>query len=81
MSKVLVTVDDRLLKRADRAAKSRGLTRSAYFAQLVESDLAREHGPGVSPSARAAIRGLDKLLSSAPSSDSTAAVRAARDTR
>lgn len=77
----MVTVDDRLLKRVDRAAESRGLTRSAYFAQLAESDLAREHGPGRSPAVRAAIRELDEMLSSAPSGDSTAAVRAARDAR
>lgn len=81
MSKVLVTVEDRLLKRVDRAAKSRGLTRSAYFAQLAESDLEREMGPGQTPEVKAALRELDRLFSDAPTGDSTAAVRAARDAR
>lgn len=81
MSKVLVSVDDRLLKRIDRTAKSRGLTRSAYFARLAESDLERESGPGQTPEVRAALRELDRLFSGAPTGNSTAAIRAARDAR
>lgn len=81
MSKVLVSLDERLLKRIDRAAKFRGLTRSAYFARLAEDDLARTQGPGRTPTARGALRELDRLFTGAPPGDSTAAIRAARDTR
>lgn len=81
MSKVLVTVDDRLLKRVDRAAKSRGLTRSAYFSRLAESDLDRERGPGQTPEVKAALGELDRLFSGAPTGDSTVAIRTARDAR
>lgn len=81
MSKVLVSVNDRLLKRIDRAASSRGLTRSSYLAQLAESDLARREGPGRMPATRAALRKLDRLFARSPAGDSTEAVRAARDTR
>ena len=82
MSKVLVSLDDRLLKRIDRAAKSRGLTRSAYLAELAKRDLANTNGPGADPSVRAALRKLDRLFAEAGGSgDSTAAVRAARDSR
>jgi hypothetical protein len=81
MGKVLVSLDDRLLKRIDRAAKARGLTRSAYFAQLAESDFAHERGPGGSPAARAALRRLDRLFADSPADDSTATVRATRDAR
>jgi hypothetical protein len=81
MSKVLVSLDDRLLRRIDRAAKSRGLTRSAYLAQLAEGDLAGTSGPGKSPAARAALGELDRLFAGSPPDDSSAAIRAARDAR
>jgi hypothetical protein len=82
MSKVLVSLDDRLLKRIDRTAKSRGLTRSAYLAELAERDLANAEGPGADPGVRAALRELDRLFAEAGGSgDSTAAIRAARDSR
>jgi metal-responsive CopG/Arc/MetJ family transcriptional regulator len=81
MGKVLVSLDDRLLRRIDRLARSRGLTRSAYLAQLAEHDLARGDGPGKTPAARAALRKLDRIFADAPAGDSTAAIRAARDAR
>lgn len=81
MGKVLVSFDDRLLRRIDRAAKSRGLSRSSYLAQLAESDLTQATGPGKSPAAKAALRELDRLFADSPAGDSTAAVRAARDSR
>jgi hypothetical protein len=81
MSKVLVSLDDSLLRRIDRAARAHGLTRSAYLAQLAESKLARESGPGRTPAARAALRDLDRLFADVPADESTAAVRAARDAR
>jgi hypothetical protein len=81
MSKVLVSVDDTLLRRIDRIARSRGLTRSAYLAQLAQRDAARASGPGKTPTAQAALRDLDRLFSGAPAGESTAVIRAARDAR
>lgn len=79
MAKVLVSFDDKLLKRIDRTASASGKTRSAYLAQLAESDTARRGGPG--RAAKSALRNLDRLFASAPAGDSTAAVRAERDAR
>ena len=45
MSKILVSVDDKLLARIDRAASSAGLSRSAYLARLAARDLGEERGP------------------------------------
>jgi hypothetical protein len=81
MGKVLVSFDDALLGRIDRAARSRGLTRSAYLAQLAERDAAHASGPGKTPAVRAALGALDRLFADAPRGDSTAAIRAGRDAR
>jgi metal-responsive CopG/Arc/MetJ family transcriptional regulator len=81
MGKVLVSFDDRLLKRIDRAAKERGLTRSGYLASLAERELTRSEGPGKDPGVRAALRELDQLFVGAPALDFTAAIRADRDSR
>lgn len=81
MAKVLVSIDDKLLRWIDRAAKAGGHSRSAYLARLAEDDVARENGPGKAPAARAAMRKLDRLFAAAPAGDSTEAVRAARDAR
>jgi hypothetical protein len=80
VTKVLVSFEDSLLSRIDRAAKSRGLTRSAYLAELAEND-ARRTGPGRRPAARAALRDLDRLFAGVPAEESTAAIRAERDAR
>ncbi len=81
MAKVLVSFDEKLLRRIDRTAKAGGESRSAYLARLAEADAARGRGPGKDPVARAAMRKLDRLFADAPAGDSTAAVRAARDAR
>jgi hypothetical protein len=81
MAKVLVSLNDALLRRVDRIAKSRGLTRSAYLAELAERDVARVHGPGTTPAARRALARLDDLFAGASTEDSTRAIRAERDTR
>jgi hypothetical protein len=80
VAKVLVSFEDSLLRRIDRAARSRGVTRSAYLAELAEHD-ARRSAPGVSPAAKAALRRLDGLFVAAPADESTAALRAERDAR
>lgn len=81
MAKVLVSFDEKLLKRIDRAAGASGRTRSGYLAGLVEAEIGRGSGPGKSPGVRRAMRSLDRLVADAPPGDSTAAVRADRDAR
>lgn len=81
MVKVLVSLNDDLLRRIDRAARKAGLSRSAYLAQIAREDLARTVGPGKHPAARRALARLDTLLADSPAGDSTAAIRAERDAR
>jgi metal-responsive CopG/Arc/MetJ family transcriptional regulator len=82
MSKILVSVDDKLLARIDRAARSAGLSRSAYLARLAQRDLGESRGPGASPRARRAVCRLQCLFDAhAAEEDATAAVRGDRDAR
>ena len=81
MAKVLVSLSDALLRQIDRIAQSRGLSRSAYLAELAERDAARSTGPGARPVVRRALARLDKLFLGAPADDSTADIRAERDAR
>jgi hypothetical protein len=81
MGKVLVSFEDALLRRIDRVARTRGLTRSAYLAQLAERDAANSEGPGKNPAVRAALGDLDQLFAGTPSEDSTQAIRAERRAR
>lgn len=81
MAKVLVSLNDALLRRIDRIAQSRGLSRSAYLAQLADRDAARSAGPGSTPAARRALARLDELFAHSPADDSTTALRAERDAR
>jgi hypothetical protein len=81
MAKVLVSLDDALLRRVDRVAKARGLTRSGYLAGLAERDIDGALGPGATPAVQRALRGLDDVFAEGPAEDSTAAVRAERDAR
>jgi hypothetical protein len=81
MAKVLVSFDDKLLRRIDRAAKVSGKSRSAYLSDLAASEAARRDGPGRSAAARTALRRLDRLFVESPAEDSTAAIRAERDAR
>ncbi len=81
MAKVLVSLDDVLLRRVDRIAQSRGLTRSAYFAQLVERDAAQLDGRGSTRAAQRSLAKLDELFGPTPAGESTAALRSERDAR
>lgn len=81
MAKVLVSLNDALLRRIDRIARSRGLSRSAYLAGLAERDAARSSGPGASPAARRALARLDRLFAGGPGGESTAVIRTERDAR
>jgi metal-responsive CopG/Arc/MetJ family transcriptional regulator len=80
VAKVLVSLNDTLLHRVDRIAKARGLTRSAYLAQLAEQDATRS-APGAARAARRALSRLDELFADSPAEDSTVAIRAERDAR
>ena len=82
MVKVLVSFDDALLARIDRAAREAALSRSAYLSRVAVVALGDERGPGASPRARAALRRLDELFAKHPvGEDATAAIRAERDAR
>ncbi len=82
MAKILVSIDDRLLKRIDAAVRKLGLSRSAYLARLAERALGTARGPGTDPRVRAALRATDKLFAENPTwGDSTELVRQMRDER
>ena len=81
MAKVLISLNDALLRRVDRIAKARGLSRRRYLAELAERDAARSEGPGRSRAAKRALARLDDLFAGGPPEDSTAAIRAERDAR
>jgi hypothetical protein len=81
VAKVLVSLNDALLRRIDRIAKARGLSRSAYLAELAERDALRVEGPGASRAARRALARLDELFAGGHTEDSTTAIRAERDSR
>jgi hypothetical protein len=82
MSKVLVSMDDKLLARVDRAARRLGLSRSAYLARLAARELDATQGPGRDPKVREAIAGLQRLFAENPTpGDITAIIREMRDSR
>jgi hypothetical protein len=76
--RVLISIDERLLAATDRAAARKGLSRSAYLAELATRDIGANSGPGLDPGVRAAMRSLDDLYASAPSFDAGDAIRAVR---
>ena len=80
MAKVLVSLNDALLRRIDRTAKARGLSRSAYLAGLAEHDTTRS-APGATCAARRSLVRLDELFAGGQVEDSTIAIRGERDAR
>ena len=79
--KVLISMDERLLRRIDRAARERGLSRSAYLAELAARDVGLARGPGSTTQARGALRRLDGLFGRLPDQDPAEAIRWQRDAR
>jgi hypothetical protein len=80
MAKILISIDDELLRRIDRAAKANGLARSAYLAGLAEQDLFAASAR-TAASLQSALTRLDRLFEKAPPGDATMEIRAERDTR
>jgi hypothetical protein len=82
VAKVLVSIEDRLLARIDRAASESGLSRSAYLSRLAAKEVGSILGPGRDRKVRRALGRLDRLFHrlSAPE-EATAAIRADRDAR
>lgn len=77
-----MTIADDLLKRVDDAANKEGVSRSRFLSRAAAQTLGDEIGPGASPNVREAIEGLRELFRrNGFAGDSTAAVRAERDSR
>jgi DNA-binding phage protein len=84
MAKVLVTIEDNLLKRIDRSVRDRGLTRSAYVSELARRDLDAQLGPGADPAVHAALDRLQQLgreMEYATDEDVVSLLRRTRDER
>jgi len=84
MTKILVSMDDKLLGRVDRSARRLGLSRSAYLARLAERDLGAETGPGRDPAVQRALADIDRLVKRNPPPsgfDLTESIRKMRDSR
>ncbi|MGH2418844.1 MAG: hypothetical protein ACRDFY_10970 [Candidatus Limnocylindria bacterium] len=79
--RVLISIDERLLVRVDRAATRRGMSRSGYLAELATRDIGGGGGPGMDPGVAAALRALDDLFAGAPAIDGAAAPRDRRGRR
>lgn len=82
MAKILVSIDERLLKRVDAAARKAGLDRSAYLAGVAEQSL--DTSPAALRASRAAafkeMRALGKRYGT-PGGDATDFIRRMRDER
>ena len=63
--RVLISIDERLLDRIDDACARRGLSRSAYLAQLADADLTGGVGPGADPAVRSALAAIDEVVKQA----------------
>jgi hypothetical protein len=79
MAKVLVSINEALLARINRAAEARGLSRSAYLAQLAARDLELAVGPGRRGPVRESLLELDELFAAAPRGEAARELRAERE--
>ncbi|MPZ91272.1 MAG: hypothetical protein GEU68_06535 [Actinobacteria bacterium] len=80
MAKILVSVDNKLLARIDKAARALGLTRSAYLSRLAAREVEASSGPGRAAATRHALRRIDELFATNKhETDVTRAVRQERD--
>jgi hypothetical protein len=83
MAKVLVSIDDDLLRRIDAERAKRRVSRSAWLARVAQQELGEELGPGADPRVHAAMDSLKELFRTSPTSsdDSTDLIREQRDAR
>ncbi len=80
MAKVLVSLDDQLLLRIDKAARSQGLSRSAYLSRLAAREVEAPHGPGRAAATHHALKKIDELFAANKrEGDATRAVRQERN--
>ncbi|MFA5786660.1 MAG: hypothetical protein WDA71_06715 [Actinomycetota bacterium] len=80
--KVLVSIDDRLLVRVDKAAREAGMSRSAFLARAAAREVVPKYGPGRDPRVRRAMAEIRKLAAThGASGDVTAMIREMRDSR
>jgi len=80
MTKVLISLDPKLLERLDEEAAQRRLSRSALIAELALRGLGDQVGPGARPDVQDALRQIDALFEDLPDTgDSTEWIRAERD--
>ena len=80
MAKILVSVDNKLLARIDKAARALGLTRSAYLSRLAAREVEVSNGPGRVAATRHALRRIDELFATNKhETDITRVVRQERD--
>jgi len=82
MTKILISIDDRLLERLDHEAAAQGVSRSALIAQLTATALGEPVGPGADPEVHAALDRLKELFRGDHDDvDSTQVIREMRDSR
>ena len=82
MTKILISIDDRLLERLDQEAAAQGISRSALIARLTATALGEPIGPGADPAVHAALDRLKELFRGEHDHvDSTQVIREMRDSR
>jgi metal-responsive CopG/Arc/MetJ family transcriptional regulator len=79
MAKVLVTIEDRLLARLDKAARARGMNRSAFISELVTRSLPSPADRARAQQALKRIRRIARKYGTPP--DVTETIRQQRDAR
>ena len=84
MPKVLLSLDQNLLRRIDAEARRRGVTRSGFVSRLLDDALGGGARPPPGGRPRGALAPLDALFAARRGGgreDATVAVRAGRDQR
>ena len=80
VTKILVSIEERLLARVDKEARQQGLTRSAFLSRLAARELESREGPGRAAHVRRALDRIDRLFAAHKGGeDATRAIRIERD--